>query len=386
MSTAVVAVSGELAMVAGHGAARELALQDVRDASQWGAADPEVVAATATRIAAGDPDAWLREWTGAGGEAWAAAGRRADAAQYLHAASYYAAALAVIADTDGSVNEARLWDRQRVCWDRAAQALGGERVAVPYEGTSLPGYFFSSGRGRRPLVVVDAGGRAPTSQAWARAGAAAQAHGYHWMTFDAPGRQAALRRQGLVLRPDWEAVLGPVADAMTARDDVDASRMAVIGCELAAFGVIRALAYEHRFAAAVVTPGVVDASSPWMGALPAPARAALRDRDRAAFDTELHLADLFAPDTSQRLRRGTRCFDLADTGLYDVYQRIRTFRLGPEADRVTTSVLVSADRADRLWPGQSAALHERLGDRSVLRGDADAGGPDAIMRWVDGRL
>ena len=57
------------------------------------------------------------------------------------------------------------------------------------------------------------------------------------MTFDGPGRQAALRRQGLVLRPDWEAVLAPIADAVTARADVDASRMAVIGCELAAFGV-----------------------------------------------------------------------------------------------------------------------------------------------------
>lgn len=373
-------------MVAGHGTARELALQDLRDASQWGAADPEVVAATATRIAAGDPDAWLREWTGAGGEAWAAAGRREDAVQYLHAASYYAAALAVIADTDGSVNEARLWDRQRDCWDRAAQAFGGERVAVTYEGTSLPGYFFSSGRGRRPLVVVDPGGRAPTSQAWPRAGAAAQARGYHWMTFDGPGRQAALRRQGLVLRPDWEAVLGPIADAVTARADVDASRMAVIGCELAAFGVIRALAYEHRFAAAAVTPGIVDASSPWIDALPAPVRAALRDHDRAAFDAELHLADLFAPHTSQRLRRITRCFDLADTGLYDVYQHIRTFRLGRESDRITTPVLVSADCADRLWPGQSAALHERLGDRSVLGGEANAAGPDAVMRWVDGRL
>ena len=66
-------------MIAGHGASRELAMRDLRDASQCGAADPEMVAATARRIADGDPDAWLREWTAAGGEAWAAAGRRGDA-------------------------------------------------------------------------------------------------------------------------------------------------------------------------------------------------------------------------------------------------------------------------------------------------------------------
>jgi hypothetical protein len=373
-------------MIAGQGTVRELALQDLRDASQWGAADPEVVAATVTRIAAGDPDAWLREWTAAGGEAWAATGRRGDATQHLHATSYYAAALAVIADTDGSVNEPRLWERQRDCWDRAAQALGGEAVAVPYEGTSLHGYFFSSGRGRRPLVVVDGGGRAATSQAWAQAGAAAQTRGYHWMTFDGPGRQAALRRHGLVLRPDWEAVLDPIADAMSARGDVDASRLAVVGGELAAFGVTRALAYEHRFAAAVVTPGIVDASAPWIEALPAPVRLALREHDRSAFDTELHLADLFAPQTSDRLRQSTLCFDRAGTALYDVYRRIRSFRLGPEADLISTPVLITAPGGDRLWPGQSTALHQRLGDRSVLHDAAEGAGAEAIMQWVDSRL
>ncbi len=358
MSIAVAAVSGEAAMVARQSTSRELALQDLRHASQWGAAEPDLVAVTATRLADGDPDAWLREWTAAGGEAWAVAGRTGDAARYLHAASYYAAALAVIADTDGSVNEAQLWERQRDCWDRAAAALGGERLSVPYEDTTLPGYFFSAGRGRRPLVVIDPGGRAATSHAWARAGAAAQARGYHWMTFDGPGRQAALRRQRLVLRPDWEAVLAPVADAMTARVAVDASRMAVVGFELGAFAVTRALAYEHRFAAAVVAPAVVDASRPWIDALPAPARVALLEQDDVRFDSELHLADLFAPETSHRLRRAARCFDLSGLTMYDLYRHIQTFRLGPEADLITTPVMVGADGTEA----------------------------DTIMQWLEGCL
>ena len=84
------------------------------------------------------------------------------------------------------------------------------------------------------------------------------------MTFDGPGRQAALRRQGLVLRPDWEAVLTPVLDAMLARPDVDRERVAVIGLDHAGYGVPRALSVERRFAAAVVAPGIVDASRPWM--------------------------------------------------------------------------------------------------------------------------
>jgi hypothetical protein len=373
MTTTAPAVSGETAIMAGHDASRELAMRDLRDASQWGAADPEVVTATGTRIADGDPDAWLREWRG-------------DAARYLHAASYYAAALAVIADTDGSVDEAQLWDRQRDCWDRAASALGGERVFIPYENTTLPGLFFSGGRGRRPLVVVDPGGRAATSHAWARAGAAARARGYHWMTFDGPGRQAALRRQGLVLRPDWEAVLAPVADAMTAHVAVDASRMAAVGVELGAFGVTRALAYEHRFAAAVAAPGIVDAARPWIDALPAAARVALLEDDRARFDAELHLADLFVPETSDRLRREARCFDLSGLAMYDLYRRIQTFRLGPEAELITTPVLAGADGEHPFWPGQSAALRQRLGDRAFAPGDAGGTGADGIMRWLESCL
>src|ERR1700759_187405 len=107
-----------------------LAMQDLHGASRCEAADPEVVAMTAARIPAGDADAWLREWTQAGGAAWAAAKRTGDAALYRHAASYYAAALSAIADSDGSVDETQLWQRQRDCWDRAG-SLGGGDEAVP---------------------------------------------------------------------------------------------------------------------------------------------------------------------------------------------------------------------------------------------------------------
>jgi hypothetical protein len=363
---------------------RDLALQDLRDASQWGAADEQVVAATAARIPAADPDAWLREWTAAGGAAWARAGERSDGAHYLHAASYYAAALAVIADTDGTVDERALWTRQRDCWEHAAAALGGEGVSIAYEDTALPGHFFSAGPGRRPVIVVDPGGRAASSHAWALAGAAAHERGYHWMTFDGPGRGAALHRQRLVLRPDWESVLTAVADAIIARPDIDPFRIAVLGGDLGAFGVTRGLAYEHRFAAAIASPGIVDASTPWCDALPAAAGTALRDRDRDAFDAELHLADLFAPQTSARLRNAARCFDVSDTRLYDVYQRIRSFRLGDEADLISTPLLVSADDEHGLWPGQSAALHQRLRRRGDLwQGERGAA---AIMIWIDARL
>jgi hypothetical protein len=46
--------------------------------------------------------------------------------------------------------------------------------------------------------------------------------------------------------------------------------------------------------------GILDASRPWLEALPAPARTAVLDGDREWFDRELRLATLFAPEITAR--------------------------------------------------------------------------------------
>jgi len=359
---------------------REHEVRALVAAARWGAADPEAIDAIAARLTAGDRGTWVQEWTAGGGAAWAAATRGKSASAYLHAASYYAAALALIDESDGLVNEDRLWERQRECWERAVGLLGGERLLIDYEHTTLPGVFFSAGRGARPLVVVDHGGRVATSSAWAAGGAAAAARGYHWMTFDGPGRQAALRRQGLVLRPDWEAVLRPVADAMIARGDVDASRMAVIGIDHAGYGVARALAFEPRFAAGVLAPGVVDASRPWLAALPAAARAAVLDEDRGWFDRELHLATLFTPELPDRLRHLGRGYDLSGLSLYDLAQRIGEFRLDEELHNMTTPLLACRVGCAPLWSAQSEEVCSQLdGCELVWAAPGDA----VVSDWLD---
>jgi hypothetical protein len=359
---------------------REHELRALVAAARWGAADAEVVDAIAARLPDADDGAWVQEWTAAGGAAWAVAGREESGSAYLQAASYYAAALALIDRSDGWVDEERLWERQRGCWDRAARLLGGEPLSIAYEQTSLPGYFFSAGPGPRPLVVIDHGGRVATSAAWAAGGAAAAARGYHWMTFDGPGRQAALRRQRLVLRPDWEAVLGPVVDAMVARGDVDTSRLATIGIDHAGYGIARALAFEPRFAAAVLAPPILDAYRPWLNELPEPARVALVDEDRDSFDRELHLATLFAPELPDRLRRLGREYDLSGLALYDLARRISEFRLGDEVERITTPVLTCAVGSEPLWAAQAREVCARLPACELAFA---APGEDHVADWLD---
>src|SRR4051812_13909682 len=97
-------------MFGDHDVRHALAL--VLRAARLGGADPAVVRATVARIPDDDADAWVLEWTAAGGEAWAAGA-------HLHAAAYYGAALAGVPRSAEPDRARDLWVRQRACWDRA---------------------------------------------------------------------------------------------------------------------------------------------------------------------------------------------------------------------------------------------------------------------------
>src|SRR5262249_3054603 len=154
---------------------------------------------------------------------------------------------------------------------------------------------------------------------------------------------------------------------LIARPDVDATRIAALGVEHAGYGIVRALAFEHRFAAVVVDPGVVDVSTLWTDRLPPRARAALFAGERDRFNREIHLAGSFVPAPNDLRRRRGRWYGLVGRTPFDLYSRVREFRLGDELERITTPILVRHDPNERRWPGQARALFERLpgGDHSL---------------------
>jgi hypothetical protein len=345
------------------------------------ASDVGEVLATAERIQDGDDDAWVHEWTATAGDCWANA-QEAEAAEhqvtatsfYRRAATYYATALyriagAADANGNGSGEASRqleLWRRQRACWEKVVdlQPVPGERVAIRYEDTTLPAYFFrapDAERGEvRPLVIVNNGSDGAISQMLVDGGAAAAERGYHWMTFDGPGQQAALYEQSIPFRSDWEAVLTPVLDAMLARSDVDRDRIAVIGISQAGYWVPRALAFEHRFAAAVADPGVHDVSTSWTDSLPHVMRKQLQDGKQTAFDREMHLAELFQHDTKTTLTFRGHPYGVQDGSRFALFRTVAEYRLGDEVDQITTPLLITDPEDEQFWPGQAQQLYDRL--------------------------
>lgn len=363
-----------------------------------GAADGDVLRATAARVPDDDADAWVLEWLATAGGAWADANAAADAGRpvaarrsYLHAATYYAIALAAIGRSAEADRCLAVGRRQRCCWERAVACFDppGVPLVVPHAGTTLPAWFFPAPSAepgeRRATVIVSPGGDGPASQAWVLGGAAASERGCHWIAFDGPGPRTALVEQRLILRPDGE-VLTAVVDLLLARDDVDPARVAVIGVGPAGYWVPRALAVEHRLAAAVADPGVVELSARWLALLPLPLRERLRDGDRDGFARELHLAELFAPELGDRLRRSGAPYGVEGGSAAALYDALGGFRLGDELRRITTPMLVTESDDEPFWPGQSRRLVDRLTGPRRLLGVSPETRDERIFAWLDARL
>ena len=337
------------------------------------------VIATAARIIDGDTDSWIDEWMGTAGKVWADAaeaeldGRLSEArTAYRHACTYYAAALDRVFHCSEPERQPAIWRRQRDCWERAL-ALGPapvEHLRIPFGAVTLPGFFFpapgTDDSAARPLLIVNNDLDRPTSRMWAYGDVLADACGCHWMTFDGPGQQAMLYEQGVLCRPDWETVLSAVIDALLIRPDVDPTRVAAIGIGHGGYLVTRALCFEHRLAAAVVDPGIVDLAAPWTGRLPPLMARQLTDNDRLAFNREMQLTELFSPESAATLRMTSQTFGVDNHTRFDLFKSISGYRLGAELSSMTTPLLIVDDGHTSPWPGQSRLLNKRLPATSTL--------------------
>ena len=108
---------------------------------------------------------------------------------------------------------------------------------------------------------------------------------------------------------------------------------------------------------------------------------ALSEQDRESFERELHLAGLFTPEIHVRLRRLGRGYDLSGLPPYDLSRRICQFRLGGEAARIATPVLVCPTGPEPLWAVQAEELCARAPGAEQLACDGSA--EERALDWLD---
>jgi hypothetical protein len=274
-------------------------------------ADVGEVLATVDGVKDGNGAQWVAAWEATArrlqdeGEARRAAGHhRSAAAAFLRAAKYHEtasyAAYLEKGPEDGVARFDELWERYRDAWDAFLDVVAwpSEPVEIPYEDTTLPGYLVRSGDGARRTLVMNNGSDGSMVDMWMQGALEALERGWNVLLFDGPGQGAAFVRQGLAFRADWEAVLTPVLDWLTARAEVDAGRVAVLGVSQAGYWVPRALSREHRFAAAVVDPGVVDVSTTLLDHFPHSMAKLLAAGEKDKLDRNMRMGERFSKDVA----------------------------------------------------------------------------------------
>jgi hypothetical protein len=349
-------------------------------------ADAGEVLQAITGVADGDHAAWYDAWTALGTRIRAIADTSAGArhpvsaaSAFLRAANYFAVAVnaaEALADDDRLATAFRA---HRSAWDRFADTCGYpvERLAIPYEDTPLPGYLLSpadAGTEPRPTLVLVNGSDGPISGMWTTGGLGGLRRGYRVLMFDGPGQQSMLFDHGVPFRPDWEAVLTPVVDLLLSRGDVDGSRLAAYGISQAGYWLPRALTAEHRIAAAIVDPGVVDVSASWIAHMPKHLLELVHRGAQEEFDRDMAIG----MKASKALARtwAFRARPYGGSGYYDTMTRMLGYRLSPDdAKRITTPLFVTSPEKEQFWPGQSERLVELAPD-AVLQPFTAAEGAD----------
>ncbi|GIM92164.1 alpha/beta hydrolase family protein [Paractinoplanes toevensis] len=125
------------------------------------------------------------------------------------------------------------------------------RVAVPFEGTTLPAYFKSAGPGTPCIIMFNGLDSTKEHMYVSSFPHELAARGISTLMVDCPGSGEALRFGGLTARVESEDWAAACVDYLLARGDVDAARIGLVGWSLGGYYAPRAAAFEKRLALCV---------------------------------------------------------------------------------------------------------------------------------------
>ncbi|HVL37696.1 MAG TPA: alpha/beta fold hydrolase [Burkholderiales bacterium] len=210
----------------------------------------------------------------------------------------------------------------------------GERVEIPFEGTTLKAVL----RGRGPVLVMAPGLDSTKEELHAYA-EPFLARGIAVLAIDGPGQGEA--EYDLPICGDYERAARAVVDWIEQRPELDAGRIAIWGVSLGGYYAPRAAAFEKRFKACIALSGPFDWAEIWD---------ALPELTRETFRVRSH-----APDAAAARRRAAE------------------LTLAGCAREIRCPLFIVAGRQDRLVP---AAHAERLAKA--------AAGPVELLMVEDG--
>lgn len=242
------------------------------ETQEGGGAVSEVFQA-ASHIVPGDLETWYEAWrhiadrnARRGDEALQAGHLRTAMNCWLRAANYYREAEFWLKPDDSRRLDAFTQAERASANAFTRMTPPAEIVEIPYEnGKTLPAYFVRSANGgpRQPVLISVGGLDSYKDELWFMTGRGAVQRGMSVLMVDGPGQGGALRRHGLATRHDYEVPIGRCIDWLSARTDVDASRIAVSGSSLGGYYAARAASMDARLAACISHGAIWDIHARW---------------------------------------------------------------------------------------------------------------------------
>ena len=237
-------------------------------------------------------DGWCKGWSEFGqrheqlAEEAQRQGRHLTAAEaFVRAAIYYHYGKHLFADHADEFAQAHKAMLRCYTVGVSALPLPAERVLFPYRGVSMAGWLRKpAGHGRAPVAVILPGLDACKEELHHWASAFVE-RGLAALTLDGPGQGETSFH--LPTTHEWGGVLGSVIDVLATRDDIDGSRVGVVGQSLGAIYAPLAAAGEPRLKACIANCGPYD----WGAVLPkmpAVSQETFRVRSHSASIAEAH--------------------------------------------------------------------------------------------------
>ena len=304
-----------------------------------------------------EPDAWREEWCAMASrlekvaDKAAAEGRQHTAGNYyLRAGMYYFTGERFIYPGPLKLEVGRKsLQCQRAGLERRYANM--EFVDVPFEGSTLPAIFLKAPgvTGPAPTVVVFDGMDNCKEMSILFNGLEFAARGWHTLAIDGPGQGESLRLRGLYARHDYEVAGSAAFDYVSARPDVDAKKVTVMGYSFGGYYASRVAAFEKRYAA-----GVAFGALHW---------------DLAGWQREIkRKLEVDPKNTAQSAFHFRWIMGHIDDGDAAI-KKAEKFSLAGVAEKISCPFLIVHGEADKVVPvGSAYKLHEAVGSkRKTLR-------------------
>jgi pimeloyl-ACP methyl ester carboxylesterase len=335
----------------------------------YGGADIGEMMAIVPRIKEGDFESWGTEFDKLArrllsrADACKAGGHLVSAREaYLRASSYFRAGEFYVDHASSAARALIMSHASEQAYAEAAKLFGPtwERVEIPYERTTMPGYFYkvdNSGK-PRPTVIFHGGFDSSLEELYYFCAAAAIRRGYNCLTYDGPGQGSVIRDQHIPFRWDWEATVTPAVDWALKRREVDGNKLALMGMSLGGYLAARAVAFEHRFKAAVLFDGIYSFHECVRGAFPKEALVAFDAGDAAKADQiTLHVMES-VPGLRWSVRQGI--WVCSASGPIDFLEKTKGTTMDGVVSQIRTPCLVMEGQGDMFCAGQPQKIYDAL--------------------------